>query len=69
MTKHESTPIENWISTGQAAKRLGVSRRHVDRLIQSGKLEGRMIAGALWLVNPDSLEGWTRKRKQKGGNE
>jgi excisionase family DNA binding protein len=65
MTKRKGTPIEEWITAAQAAERLGITARHVKRLVQSGELEGRMIAGAMWLVNPDSLSDWTPKRRRK----
>ncbi len=64
MAKRKGTPIEQWISTGQAAKRLGVVRRHVSRLIEAGEIEGLLVAGH-WAVNPDSLDGWERQRKPK----
>jgi excisionase family DNA binding protein len=61
MTKRKDTPLEKWISAAEAASRLGITSRHVKRLIQSGDLEGRKIV-TLWLVNPASVETWTRKR-------
>ena len=62
--KSETLPFEGWIMTGAVAKRLGVVRRHVNNLIESGELEAVKIADR-WLVNPESLEGWERKRKPK----
>lgn len=66
MSKRKSTklPFEGWIMTGQAAKLLGVSRRHVDRLIASGKLEAVKVAER-WLVNPETVEALKRKREEK----
>lgn len=61
MGKRKSTPVEEWITAAQAGVLLGVTAYHVKRLIKSGKLEGLFI-GMLWMVNPDSLAGWTRKR-------
>jgi excisionase family DNA binding protein len=65
MTKGKELTIDQWITAKQAGEHLGITSRHVKRLIQNGSLDGRMIAGALWLVNPDSLSRWTRKRRPK----
>lgn len=68
MAKRKKTlPIEEWITAAQAGKMLGISRAHIHRLIQSGEFEARFVVGR-WLVNPQSVKGWTRKRapnKQK----
>ena len=61
MSKRKSTPVEEWITSTQAGELLGITRIHVTRLIKSGEIEGLSVAGR-WLVNPDSLDGWTRKR-------
>lgn len=68
MSKQKTIPLQEWITARQAGERLGISARRVKQLIESGDLEGRFI-GVQWLVNPDSLAGWTRKRapnKPKG---
>lgn len=64
MVKHEKPPLEEWLTTTQAAERLGVTKRYLRALVKAGRFEGRLLAGRL-LVNPDSLEGWTRKRKRR----
>jgi excisionase family DNA binding protein len=69
MTEPESAPIDEWITTAEAAKLLGVTRMHVVRLIHAGVLEGRMVNPRLWLVNRQSLRAWVRKRNPKGGSE
>lgn len=47
--------------TRQVAKMLGVTQRHIFNLIASGELEAVKIVER-WLVNPESVEGWERKR-------
>ncbi len=49
------------ISTGEAAERLGVSDRHVRRLIDSGDLEARRV-GRLRLVDSHAVEHLRRGR-------
>jgi excisionase family DNA binding protein len=69
MTEPESAPIDEWITTAEAAKLLGVTRMHIVRLIHTGIFEGRMVNPRLWLVNRQSLRAWVRKRNPKGGSE
>lgn len=52
------------LSTIEAAKLAGVTRRHVRRLLQDGDLEGRKLNDWVWLVDQRSLERWIEKRKE-----
>jgi len=65
MAKRKTPPLEEWLTTAQAADCLGVTDRHIRHLIKIGELEARLLADR-WLVNPVSVEGWERKRKPKG---
>lgn len=49
------------LSTGEAARRLGVEARTVCRLLGAGRLTGRKV-GRVWLVDPDSVE---RERERR----
>jgi excisionase family DNA binding protein len=48
-----------FISTAEAAKRLGCNERHVRVLIGSGDIKAERV-GRAYLVLPDSLGGWQR---------
>ena len=65
MVKKKYTPLEEWLTTKQVADLLGVTHRYVEILCTRGEIECKRIVGR-WLVNPTSVEGWTRKRKPKG---
>ena len=43
----------DYITTAEAAKRLGVSRRYVQKLVQQGKIPGAVQLGHAWLVPHD----------------
>jgi excisionase family DNA binding protein len=65
MAKRKGTPVEELITVVQAADLLGITKRHVLRLIASGEIEGRQLASRAWLVNRASLANWTPKRRRK----
>lgn len=52
------------LTTAQAARRLGVSRRHVALLIRQGKLAAAKV-GRDWLIRPADLEA-VRRRPGRG---
>lgn len=54
------------ISTAEAAERLGVSRRQVQRLIAAGELPAQRTAGDAWLVDPVALNALNRARPARG---
>ncbi len=44
------------IDTREAARRLGVSRRHVNDLCEDGELEGAFRSGRKWCIPPEAVE-------------
>lgn len=65
MAQRKGTPVEEYITTTEAAELLGVTARYVAKLVESGTLEGRKVNARLWLVNRASLANWTPKRKRR----
>jgi excisionase family DNA binding protein len=54
----------DWLTTGQAAKLLGVSRSTVMRHIDAGSIEGYRLPGGHWRIRRADLEkivrdGWS----------
>lgn len=54
------TPMTDWVTTAQAGEILGITPRHVNRLIAAGVLEGFKMATRMMLVKRDSLANYTR---------
>jgi len=54
--------LRDFITTGEAAMMIGVSQRHVTRLIIAGALTGQLIPNR-WLVNRESVERLVKKRR------
>jgi excisionase family DNA binding protein len=54
------------VSTVEAAQRLGVSRRQVQRLIAAGDLPAQRTAGDAWLVDALALNALNRARPSRG---
>jgi hypothetical protein len=69
MAKRKDLPLENWLTSQQAADAMGITARHVLNLCKSGDLECKRIAPRLWLVNPQSVSEWTPKQKRKSKSE
>jgi len=67
MTKTTDIPLEDWLDTGLVARRLGVTRRYVEKLCAAGKLKGVLLRPHLWLVHPKSVDDWKPQRRRKGG--
>ena len=65
MPRRADDSIKNWITTAEAAALLGVTSSYVVKLIHNGIFEARKLNNRLLLVNRQSLEGWSRKRKRK----
>ena len=65
MIKRKETPVDELITVVQAAELLGITKRHILRLIATGEIEGRQLASRAWLVNRASLANWTPKRKRR----
>ncbi len=64
MTKRKDLPLENWLTALQAANAMGITKRHVINLCESGELEGRKLFDR-WLVDPQSVADWTPKRRRR----
>ncbi len=58
--------IEGYLTTKQGAERSGLSRDHVRRLLEWGRLEG-MKVGRDWLVSVNSLDHYMANRPKRGG--
>ncbi len=54
------------MTSGEAAKHLGVSVRRVNELAETGKIE-RQRVGTFWLYHKSSLDAWKQAPKSKGG--
>ena len=57
--------IEGYLTTKQGAERSGLSRDHVRRLLEWGRLEG-MKVGRDWLVSINSLDHYMANRPKPG---
>jgi excisionase family DNA binding protein len=60
----ETPPVEEWITTREAAGLLGLHYTYIVDLIHNGTLQGRKVNNRLWLVNRASLENYQPKRKR-----
>jgi excisionase family DNA binding protein len=56
MHRREDIDMGDWITTDKAAKLLGVSRRRVLQLIESGALEATKLNPRLWMIKRESVE-------------
>jgi excisionase family DNA binding protein len=45
-----------WLTTGQAAELLGISRSTVVRYIEAGTLEARRLPGGHWRIHRNAAE-------------
>ena len=54
------------MSTAEAASRLGVSQRQVQRLIATDELRATRTAGDAWVLDALAVNAMTRKRRQRG---
>ena len=61
------TQSDEEITGGAAARILGVTRQHVNRLAHAGKLPGRHVAGRFWLFKRGDVEAYQQQPKSKGG--
>jgi excisionase family DNA binding protein len=59
--------LEQWMGTGQVAKKLGYSRQGTINLAEDGKIRA-VKTGAGWLYDPDSVDLFkARLKASKGG--
>ena len=52
-----------WLSVEEAAKKMGLSRRHVERGIERGLLAATNVAAGRnhrWRIHPDDLKRWAQ---------
>ena len=54
--------FEQWLTTGQAASRLGKSRQGVTWLLENGRLRG-VKTQAGWLVDPKNVVDFLEREK------
>ena len=57
---------EELLTTGDAAKYLGMSRQRIIELADNGKIPSRR-AGKFWLFHQADLDQWKQAPKSKGG--
>lgn len=48
--------VSNYLTTADAAKELGVSQRHVRRLVSTGVVSGCIEVGGSYLIPRDQVE-------------
>lgn len=65
-TEHDDTGLDNWVTTTEASKHLGVSPQYVRDLVTKGTLEGRWVSNRL-LINRGSLGNWQPQRRGRRG--
>jgi hypothetical protein len=59
--------LEQWMGTGQVAKKLGYSRQGTINLAEEGKIRA-VKTGAGWIYDPESVEMFkARLKASKGG--
>jgi excisionase family DNA binding protein len=58
--------LDHFLSTRQAAKRLGISKRRVRQLCESGRLSPAKKLGTNWFIHPDALESGAVKNRKPG---
>lgn len=59
------SPVEAVLTAPEAAKRYGLSRRHVFYLVSTGVLVGRK-AGGTWLIDAASLKAYMARPRPRG---
>jgi len=50
------------IPTAEAADRLGVTRRQVNYLLQTGSLKGKQLSRRFWVVDSKSVDAYQQQR-------
>ena len=53
----------------EAADILGISRRHVDRLIRAGQLRASHVTPRTWRIRAEDLEAFVASRIEKGEDQ
>lgn len=57
--------VDDWITSAEAAELTGYTPKHVRRLVESGKVEGKRF-GKVWQVSRSSLLAYARKVEKMG---
>ena len=58
----EQKTMDDWITTSQAGKILGVTPARVRQLIRGEILEFRIVGKRMYLINPESVYEYDRDR-------
>ena len=58
-------PVDRSLTAQEAADRLGYNVKHLDRLLNSGKVKGQRV-GHIWLIDPEEVER-AKSLQGKGG--
>lgn len=56
--------LENWLTTPQAAKDMGISEGHVRRLCIENVLRSKKILGR-WMIDPNSADNYDKYKHRK----
>ena len=57
------------LTTTEAAKKWGISRRRVSLLCAEGRIEGAILKGKVWLVPADAKKPGDPRREKKNGRK
>jgi len=58
---------EIYWSTARCASYLSISRRHVRRLVNGGRLAGLLLGGAIWVRRSAAVSYWERLAQTRDG--
>ncbi len=53
------------LTVREASQYADLSISYIIRLMKDGKIKGRKMGKAAWLVDKDSLDDWLKKREQE----
>ena len=57
--------LDDVIDASEAARRLGVKREHVVKLLQRGQLPGKRLT-ATWVTTRQAIDAYARRRRPRG---
>ncbi len=63
----DSRTQQDELTGGEAARLLGVSRQHVNRLAHEGRIPARQVAGHFWVFKRADVEAYQAQDKPKVG--
>ena len=67
-TGHATGPLDDIISAQEASEILGLSKRQVTRLAESGQIEGKLL-GKQWAISKSSVLELKAQRETHQGDE